>query len=105
VSVYRPSEAETTVIGGIGREKADGSINLEIKDLEAVTEQNPLDFLDVSSLNGCDLPTRHHPVPDGFPTIRSFNPQRCSPAVAEAVDRISEVRRALSQPVLRSIYT
>jgi hypothetical protein len=58
VSVYRPSEAETTVIGGSGREGATESINLEIKDLESVTEQNPLDFLDVSSLNGRDLPTR-----------------------------------------------
>jgi len=58
VSVYRPSEAETTVVGGSGREGATESINLEIKDLESVTEQNPLDFLDVSSLNGRDLPTR-----------------------------------------------
>jgi hypothetical protein len=41
---------------------------------------------------------RDHPVPDGFPTIRGFNPQRSSSAMAEALDRISEVRRALSQP-------
>jgi hypothetical protein len=43
---------------------------------------------------------RDYPVLDGFPTIRGFNAQRSSSAMAEALDRISEVRRALSQPSL-----
>src|SRR5713226_6463123 len=45
---------------------------------------------------------RDYPIADGFPTISASTLKGCSTAMAEAVDRISEVRRVLSQPVFRS---
>jgi hypothetical protein len=63
---------------GSGEKGPTESINLEIKDLESVTEQNPLDFFDVSSLNGRDLPTRP-PDSGWFSDDLSFNSQTLLP--------------------------
>jgi hypothetical protein len=63
---------------GSGEKGPTESINLEIKDLESVTEQNPLDFFDVSSLNGRDLPTRP-PDSGWFSDDLSFNSQALLP--------------------------
>ncbi|SRR6266849_3669833 len=82
-----------------------GTIRLGRRASDPNDRAKSLDLLDVSLPNGRDF-RRDHPVADGFPTISTSTRKGCSPAMAEAVDRISEGRCALSQPVLRSfLYT
>ncbi len=82
-SVYRPGEAGVKLYGRVfGRAGANGIYHIGkegfAQGFAPMIEQNPIDFLDVSLLNGPDVPTR--PSDSGwFSDEISFNPQRLLP--------------------------